>query len=118
MRDAGIYECQVNTVPKISMSYYLTVVGKQMYFFFKKLVSCDWVCVLLSQDEINKVQDNYFGVMKENLRMRHKFKLNIWYKIIPIITFLKKCIISLYKFKYFCLSHVKRTFNLKIIEIS
>ncbi|KAK8393020.1 hypothetical protein O3P69_013214 [Scylla paramamosain] len=27
LRDAGVYECQVNTVPKISMAYTLTVVG-------------------------------------------------------------------------------------------
>ncbi|MPC27604.1 hypothetical protein E2C01_020778 [Portunus trituberculatus] len=28
LRDAGVYECQVNTVPKISMAYTLTVVGE------------------------------------------------------------------------------------------
>ena len=28
MRDAGEYQCQVNTEPKISYSFYLTVEGK------------------------------------------------------------------------------------------
>jgi len=28
LRDSGVYECQVNTVPKISMAYQLNVVGK------------------------------------------------------------------------------------------
>lgn len=27
-RDSGVYECQVSTEPKISMSFRLTVVGK------------------------------------------------------------------------------------------
>jgi len=26
-RDAGVYECQVNTEPKISMAFHLTVIG-------------------------------------------------------------------------------------------
>ena len=28
MRDAGEYQCQVNTEPKISFSFYLTVEGR------------------------------------------------------------------------------------------
>lgn len=30
-RDAGIYECQVNTEPKMSLAFQLNVVGKSSY---------------------------------------------------------------------------------------
>lgn len=38
LRDAGIYECQVSTEPKMSMAFRLNVVGKFVFiyiFFFK-----------------------------------------------------------------------------------
>lgn len=33
LRDAGIYECQVSTEPKMSMAFRLNVVGKFDFFF-------------------------------------------------------------------------------------
>lgn len=40
-RDSGIYECQVNTEPKMSLAFWLNVVGKtiffEMYFYVKML---------------------------------------------------------------------------------
>lgn len=30
LRDAGVYECQVSTEPRISTDFYLTVVGKMI----------------------------------------------------------------------------------------
>lgn len=33
LRDAGIYECQVSTEPKMSMAFRLNVVGKFIFFF-------------------------------------------------------------------------------------
>lgn len=36
LRDAGVYECQINTEPKMSLSYVLNVVGEYIFiaFFF------------------------------------------------------------------------------------
>lgn len=34
-RDAGIYECQVNTEPKMSLAFQLNVVGKYTEFNFR-----------------------------------------------------------------------------------
>lgn len=40
LRDAGIYECQVSTEPKMSMAFRLNVVGKFSFFlFFKKILN-------------------------------------------------------------------------------
>lgn len=33
-RDAGIYECQVSTEPKVSARVHLHVVGKYIYIYF------------------------------------------------------------------------------------
>lgn len=30
-RDSGVYECQINTEPKMSLSYTLNVIGKSLY---------------------------------------------------------------------------------------
>jgi hypothetical protein len=42
-RDAGVYECQINTEPKMSLSYTLNVLGKNLikflwnfFIFFQK----------------------------------------------------------------------------------
>lgn len=41
LRDAGIYECQVSTEPKMSMAFRLNVVGKFVFFFNTCLVELD-----------------------------------------------------------------------------
>lgn len=42
-RDAGIYECQVSTEPKVSAKVHLHVVGKYLYYNFRCVRVC--VCV-------------------------------------------------------------------------
>lgn len=39
-RDAGIYECQVNTEPKMSLAFQLNVVGKSYNITYGKLQQC------------------------------------------------------------------------------
>lgn len=38
IRDAGIYECQVNTEPKMSMAFRLNIVGMYYNVFFIMLI--------------------------------------------------------------------------------
>lgn len=51
-RDAGVYECQINTEPKINMAVILTVEGNFLAIFLRGLLKLEVLCCAYDQFEL------------------------------------------------------------------
>lgn len=69
MRDAGIYECQVNTEPKMSMAFRLNVVG-ELYFVI--YVEC-WLWVYIFYANLKRFFCSPFFHLFRNMEFQMRF---------------------------------------------
>ena len=81
-RDAGVYECQINTEPKINMAVILTVEGDFLSIFFRRGQVKLFFFVNFSKDQFKLTSDFDVNGLLKCLSVRFFFFFNVFRNVV------------------------------------